>query len=347
MWRAVLLVALATRPFAEAEVTILSVSVVRESHDEVDLELTYRLTGARENTRAGAMTMFRGRSTGHWAYRSAKLEPGTHHAVITVGRNQDAPEIYFSDSFVITVGGGVHHKHHFTFEKVWCVDSGACGAEARAALKRAAEAPLAERLTSLQPSIRIMAAEEADALDENTKRTLLPEVLNRLHEGEIAVQLAALRVIEKFDIRDPILTTPLVEAMSHPHPGVSRVATSVLARLADPFDGLAESALENATHSSDASTRGYAEEGLRALHGARLRASHEGGGPPPSNEEDCTAAGGSWDASASTRSRSATCRRATRESRVKAPRIASALACSRFPTRSVRATASRFCAERA
>ena len=88
---ALLLVVLAIRPIAQAEVEILSIEVLRETPDEVDLELKYRLSGTRENTRAGAMTMFRGRSTGHWAYRSAKLEPGTHRAVITIGRNADAP----------------------------------------------------------------------------------------------------------------------------------------------------------------------------------------------------------------------------------------------------------------
>ena len=294
MWRALFLVVLTIRPIAQAEVEILSIFVVRETHDEVDLEIKYRLSGTRENTRVGAMTMFRGRSTGHWAYRSAKLEPGTHRAVITIGRNQDAPEIYFSDSFEITVGGGVHHEHPFVFEKVWCIDPGACGPEARAALKRAAAAPLAERLTTVQPSIRIMAEDEAKSLDKDAKRALLPDILNRLHDGDVAVRLAALGAIEAFDVRDPILTTPLVEAMSDPHPGVSRVATSVLAKLADPEDGLAESALETATQSSDASTRHYAEEGLRAIRGARLRAAHAGGGPPPANEEDCTAAGGSW-----------------------------------------------------
>ena len=294
MQYALLLVVLAIRPIAQTEVEILSISVLRETHDEVDLELEYRLSGTRENTRAGAMTMFRGRSTGHWAYRSAKLEPGTHRAVITIGRNADAPEIYFSDSFDVTIGGGVHHKQPFAFEKVWCVDPGACGPEARAELKRAAGAPLAERLTTVQPSIRIMAEEEAKALDEDAKRALLPDLVNHLHDGDVAVRLATLRAIEALDVRDPVLTTPLVEAMADPHPGVSRVATSVLAKLADPTDGLAESALESAAQSSDASTKRYAEDGLRAIRGARLRAAHAGGGPPPANEDDCTAAGGSW-----------------------------------------------------
>ncbi len=80
MWRALLLIALALRPIAQAEVTILSVSVVRESHDEVELELTYILTGVREETLAGAITTFSGSSTGQWAYRPAKLPPGTHRA---------------------------------------------------------------------------------------------------------------------------------------------------------------------------------------------------------------------------------------------------------------------------
>ena len=219
---ALLLVVLAIRPIAQAEVEILSIEVLRETPDEVDLELKYRLSGTRENTRAGAMTMFRGRSTGHWAYRSAKLEPGTHRAVITIGRNADAPEIYFSDSFDITIGGGVHHKQAFAFEKVWCVDPGTCGPEARAELKRAAGAPLAERLTTVQPSIRIMAEEEAKALDEDAKRALLPDLVNQLHDGDVPVRLTTLRAIEALDVRDPVLTTPLVKAMADPHPGVSR-----------------------------------------------------------------------------------------------------------------------------
>ena len=213
MWRALLLVAITLRPIAEAEVTILSVSVVRESHDEVELELTYILTGVRKETLAGAITTFTGSSTGQWAYRLAKLEPGTHRAVITVGRSQEAPEFYLSDGFEITVRGGVSHKHHFAFEKIWCLDPGACGEEARAALKRAATAPLVERLTSVQPSIRLTAEKEADALDEDAKRALLPEILDRLHDGELAVRLQALRVIERFDVSDPILATPLAEAM--------------------------------------------------------------------------------------------------------------------------------------
>ena len=139
-----------------------------------------------------------------------------------------------------------------------------------------------------------MAEEEAKALDEDAKRALLPDLVNHLHDGDVAVRLTTLRAIEALDVRDPVLTTPLVEAMADPHPGVSRVATSVLAKLADPTDGLAESALESAAQSSDASTKRYAEEGLRAIRGARLRAAHAGGGPPPANEDDCTAAGGSW-----------------------------------------------------
>ena len=295
MWRALLLVAITLRPIAEAEVTILSVSVVRESHDEVELELTYILTGVRKETLAGAITTFTGSSTGQWAYRPAKLEPGTHRAVITVGRSQEAPEFYLSDGFEITVRGGVSHKHHFTFEKIWCLDPGACGEEARAALKRAATAPLVERLTAVQPSIRLTAEKEADALDEDAKRALLPEILDRLHDGELAVRLQALRVIERFDVSDPILATPLAEAMFDPHPGVSRVATSVLARLADPFDGLAASALETATHSSDASTRRYAEEGLFRIERLRQRASKPTLGVDAlENEDDCAAAGGIW-----------------------------------------------------
>ena len=113
-----------------------------------------------------------------------------------------------------------------------------------------------------------MAEEEAKALDEDAKRALLPDLVNHLHDGDVAVRLATLRAIEALDVRDPVLTTPLVEAMADPHPGVSRVATSVLAKLADPTDGLAESALESAAQSSDASTKPL-RRGWPARHSRR------------------------------------------------------------------------------
>ena len=40
---------------------ILHVSVARESNDEVELQITYRLGRVREQTSLGAITMFAGR----------------------------------------------------------------------------------------------------------------------------------------------------------------------------------------------------------------------------------------------------------------------------------------------
>ena len=54
---------------------ILRVSVVRESNDEVELQITYRLARVRGETLLGAITMFAGSSTGHWSYQRATPEP--------------------------------------------------------------------------------------------------------------------------------------------------------------------------------------------------------------------------------------------------------------------------------
>ena len=92
-----------------------------------------------------------------------------------------------------------------------------------------------------------------------------------------------------------MLTAPLVEAMSDPHSGIARVATSVLARLADPADGLAEDALKRAAASTDASTRRYGEEGLARLERERkLALKPKLDGPRPENEADCSKASGQW-----------------------------------------------------
>ena len=271
---------------------ILRVSVVRESNDEVELQITYRLARVREETLLGAITMFAGSSTGHWSYQTATLEPGTHEATVTVGRNADAPPVYRSDSFKISMWGGARLDYTYPFEKLWCAQASACH---DGMLVAARNAPLEERLTSVLPSIRAQAIAEADGLDDEQKRELLPGVVERVHHAELDVRFNALRLLQDWQFKDPMLTVPLVEAMSDPHPGISRVATSVLTRLAEPSDTLAEDALKRAAQSADESTRRYAEEGLARLERDRkLALKPKLEGPTPDNESDCIERGGRW-----------------------------------------------------
>ena len=271
---------------------IVRVSVVGESNDEVELQITYRLARVHQETFLGAITMFAGSSTGHWSYRPATLEPGTHEATVTVGRNADAPPVYRSDSFEISMWGGARLEHTYPFEKLWCAQARACHDGMLVAARNAA---LAERLTSAQPSIRAAAIVEADALDDERKRELLPGVLEHVHHAELEVRFNALRLCRDWGLSDPMLTVPLVDSMSDPHPGISRVATSVLARLADPADALAEDALKRASESTDESTRRYAEGGLARLERERkLALKPKLDGPKPDNEADCNEANGQW-----------------------------------------------------
>ena len=147
----------------------------------------------REETSLGAITMFAGSSTGHWSYQTATLEPGTHEATVTVGRNADAPPVYRSDSFEISIWGGARLDYTYPFEKLWCAQASACH---DGMLVAARNAPLEERPTSVLPSIRAQAIAEADGLDDEQKRELLPGVVERVHHVELDVRFNALRLLQ-------------------------------------------------------------------------------------------------------------------------------------------------------
>ena len=273
------------------DVAILDVSVQRESHDEVELAIAYRLTGVREEAHVGAITMFGGSSALHWAYSPATLELGTHSAVVTVKRGPDAPPVYRSDAFKIQVFGGLDHEHDFPYDKLWC-DQAACD---DSLLVEVQSAPFEERLTSIFPSIRVAAEAEAETLDDEAKRALMPGITERIRHTNVWIRLRALRVLGDWGLNDPALTVPIVEAMSDPHPGVSRTATSIAWKTADPMDPLVEDALSRALHSPDESTRHYAEEGLKYMSQRRkLALKPKLEGPTPESENACGSAGGDW-----------------------------------------------------
>ena len=187
------------------DVAILDVSVQRESHDEVELAIAYRLTGVREEAHVGAITMFGGSSALHWAYSPATLELGTHSAVVTVKRGPDAPPVYHSDAFKIQVFGGLDHEHDFPYDKLWC-DQAACD---DSLLVEVQSAPLEERLTSIFPSIRVAAEAEAETLDDEAKRALMPGITERIRHTNVWIRLRALRVLGDWGLNDPALTVRL------------------------------------------------------------------------------------------------------------------------------------------
>jgi hypothetical protein len=276
----------------EPGVEILNVDVARESNDEVELRVGYRLTNTSDKATMSAITMFGDRSTGYWAYRPITLTPGTHDAVITISRNADAPAVHRSNAFKVSISGAVRLEHTFAFDKLWCAQADACD---EGELLEARSAALTTRLTSPQPSIRAAAIVEAEALDDAARRELLPGVAQDVNHAELRVRFNAMRLLEDWGLRDPLLTSLLVQAMTDPHPGVSRVATSVLARLAEPTDALAEDALTRALESSDDTTRSIAQGGLDRLgRERRLALKPKLDGPTPMNDADCIDADGHW-----------------------------------------------------
>jgi len=147
--------------------------------------------------------------------------------------------VYRSDSFEISMWGGARLEHAYPFEKLWCAQADGCD---NSELVAAESAPFEERLTSILPSIRAAALAEAEELDDEQRGELLPSIVEYVNRAEHRARFNALRLLKDWELRDPLLTTPLIEAMTDRHPGVSRVATSVLARLAEPSDTLAEDA---------------------------------------------------------------------------------------------------------
>ena len=91
--------------------------------DKVSVRVTYYYTGNRgDGIGMAAITLLNGESTGHWAYRPAKVGVGLNVASIELGMNQSGPDRY--DSTELQVGFFVPRAEVFSertvpFERTW------------------------------------------------------------------------------------------------------------------------------------------------------------------------------------------------------------------------------------
>lgn len=101
---------------------ILDVRLVAEGPDLLVVDVDYYDDGVVESLWVGGITMFEGRSTGHWGYKSSKTQPGHGCGRVVITMNDSAPETYSSDALKMDLyvgGGGPMATLTVPYEKTW------------------------------------------------------------------------------------------------------------------------------------------------------------------------------------------------------------------------------------